>query len=63
MEKLVHWPSLKKEIRTSLYLRGLVVADSTESILCRVNFCAHLEGNPPSPLKMMLMMFLGSWKS
>jgi hypothetical protein len=62
-EKLVHKSSLEKEIGTLLYLRGFYMAGSIERILRRVNFCVHLEGKPPSPLKMMLTTFFGSWKS
>jgi hypothetical protein len=59
-EKLVHWSSLEKGIGTSLYLKGLVMAGSTESISRKVSFCVRLEGNPPSLSKMTLMMFFGS---
>jgi hypothetical protein len=62
-EKLVHWSSLEKHIGTLLYLKGLVMAGSIESILRRVSFCVRLEGNPPSPLKMTLTTFFESWKS
>jgi hypothetical protein len=60
LEKLVHWSSLEEEIGTSLYLKGLVMASTIESISCRVSFCAHLEGNPPSPPKMTLKTFFRS---
>jgi hypothetical protein len=62
-EKLVHWSSLEKEIGTSLYLRGFCMAVSIERISHRVSFCARFEGKPPSPPKMTLMTFFGSWKS
>jgi hypothetical protein len=39
LEKLVHRSSLKKEIGTSLYLRGLCMADSTERISRKESFC------------------------
>jgi hypothetical protein len=58
-EKLVHWPSLEKEIGTSQYLRGFYMASSIERILCRISFCACLEGKPPSPPKIMLTTFSG----
>jgi hypothetical protein len=54
---------IEKEVGTSLYLRGLNVAGSIESISRSVNFCARLKGNPPYPLKMTLMMFFGFSKS
>jgi hypothetical protein len=59
-EKLVHCSSVEKEIGASLYLRGFCVAGSTERILRKVNFCARLEGKPPSPPKMTLTTFFGS---
>jgi hypothetical protein len=59
-EKLVHWSSLEKEIRTSLYLRGFCVAGSPERISRRVRFYAHFKGKLPSTPKMTLMKFFGS---
>jgi hypothetical protein len=38
------------------------MAGSIDRISHRVSFCAHLVGKLLSPLKMMLMMFLGSQK-
>jgi hypothetical protein len=59
-EKLVHWSSQEKEIGTSVYLKGCCMAGSIDKISHRVSFYAHLVGKPPSPPKIILMMFLGS---
>jgi hypothetical protein len=53
----------RKEDQDLAVSQSLVVAGSIDRISRRVNFYVRLEGNPPSPPKMMLTTFFGSWKS